>query len=137
MTNLPPRKYYALRTPCVDCPFRSDKHFHMSTDRRTEIADGLEAGYEFVCHKTVDYSERPDDDDYTDDYTDNGTYGQDHATACAGARETLRRTAEDNPHVRPMTNTEQIMRRLGADIPDTNHEAPVFNSLDEWINNGD
>jgi hypothetical protein len=51
---------FTMRTPCDNCPFRSDKIFHLHPERVDEIEEGLDRGT-FPCHKTVDYSSLDED----------------------------------------------------------------------------
>ena len=46
-----------LTRPCSDCPFLRGSLFEnsMHIERAQEIADSLEGGAMFSCHKTVDY----------------------------------------------------------------------------------
>jgi len=45
---------YKLTTPCNDCPFRSDKKFHLSEGRVNNITRGLlYQNTPFSCHKTT------------------------------------------------------------------------------------
>jgi hypothetical protein len=47
---------FNLKTPCADCPFRSDAAFYLPADRRAEIADSLlTKDAPFQCHKTINY----------------------------------------------------------------------------------
>jgi hypothetical protein len=46
---------FALKRPCGNCPFRTDRVPFLSRDRAQEIADSLLDGASFHCHKTLDY----------------------------------------------------------------------------------
>ncbi len=43
---------YTKTAPCDNCPFRSDKPFHLGRGRVREIQAGLQRG-DFPCHKTT------------------------------------------------------------------------------------
>lgn len=63
-----------LVTPCVNCPFRSDKPFPLR--RAGEIARSCLTGASFACHKTVNY---------TDDFEEVLGQHQKKQQWCAGA----------------------------------------------------
>ena len=45
---------YKLKKPCENCPFRSDKRFHLAENRIKEITNGLlDEDVPFACHKTT------------------------------------------------------------------------------------
>jgi len=46
---------YTLKTPCADCPFRSDIKAYIRPDRVDEIDRSLEQGT-FPCHRTLVYT---------------------------------------------------------------------------------
>ena len=117
MSNLEPKKYFSLKKPCTDCPFRSDKEFPLSVERKADIAESLKNGQEFVCHRTVDYL----DDDASD---------QSHSCSCAGARETSRRSGI-------VSNAEQFAQRFGFEFSAVDTDSPVYDSLDEWVKSSD
>ena len=41
-----------MKSPCRNCPFRTDRVFPLEKARRTEIADSLFQDSDFSCHKT-------------------------------------------------------------------------------------
>ncbi len=46
-----------MRTPCDNCPFRSDRPFRALRKKRAiDIHESLFRDGDFPCHKTVDYS---------------------------------------------------------------------------------
>lgn len=52
---------FDLKSPCRNCPFRSDVPFYLHPDRVIEITDGLfKQNQTFACHKTVDYDDEGD-----------------------------------------------------------------------------
>lgn len=55
------KKFYALRRPCDNCPFRTDIKPYLRRDRAVEIVQNLGRGT-FSCHKTIDYDALEDND---------------------------------------------------------------------------
>lgn len=104
---------YTLTDPCADCPFRSDKPFR-GLRRAPEIAESIEAGQEFYCHKTLDY-------------TDGEPEVVNRTRACAGAAIVV----ENGGH-RP-SQLRQITERLGLPTAPLNMDAPVYDSLEDWL----
>lgn len=110
---------YNLRAPCASCPFRDDQPGYLRYERREEIADGLARGASFACHKTLDYSSGEPQE----------TPRSQH---CAGALIVMEREG------RPPGQLARIFMRLGSYDPDAlDMDAPVFDSLDEWIEQAD
>lgn len=115
---------YALKTPCRDCPFRSDIEPYLRPGRAQEIAQTLLDGGGFACHKTVDYSDSLDD-------LESESYGQGRVTAdsqqCAGALATMERGGH-------MGQQARIAARLGLYDPEQlKPDAPVYGSLTDWV----
>ncbi|MBM4574815.1 hypothetical protein GS896_27545 [Rhodococcus hoagii] len=109
---------FGLKRPCVDCPFRTDRQPFLRPDRAAEIADALEAGEPFWCHKTVEYDE---------DQAGESVTNTDGSTFCAGALATLEREGRPN-------NAMRIAERLGLYRPDQMAtDVPVHNNLQEWV----
>jgi hypothetical protein len=107
---------FALKRPCGDCPFRTDRAPFLSEDRAREIADALHADASFHCHKTLEL----DAEDGEVEVTASSKH-------CAGAMIVLEH--EDRPN-----QMMRIAERLGA----YNRTAlvmgsPVPESLDEWV----
>ena len=107
---------FALKRPCGDCPFRTDRNPFLSEDRARDIADALHADASFHCHKTLELDSEE---------------GELEVTAaskhCAGAMIVLEH--EDRPN-----QMMRIAERLGF----YNREAlvmdsPVPESLDDWV----
>jgi hypothetical protein len=116
MTSAPAFRPFALKRPCSNCPFRNDRPGFLDRDRAQEIADSLEAGASFHCHKTLEYS------------NDDGTATvSEYSKQCAGALILMER--EDKPN--------QMMRigeRLGLyDRDQLDMDAPVHASFHDWI----
>lgn len=110
-----PSKFFALKRPCADCPFRSDLCFPLGTERREDIADSLRNGASFTCHKTFDY-----------DSDDGGGKQTDKSAFCAGALITMEK--EEAPN-----NIMRVSERLGLyDHTRLRMDSPTFDSLQEW-----
>lgn len=110
------RTPYTLKSPCADCPFRSDRPFHLTPERADEIADHLRSNdSDFHCHKTVDYS------------SDDGEGRVASKTrVCAGALITMEK---ENVSTQAM----RIAERLGLyDHSALDMDAPVYDSLEQW-----
>lgn len=104
---------YTLRAPCSNCPFRSDITPFLTEERAEEIADSLEGGATFYCHKTLDY------DDMEGEVTS-------RSRACAGSMITMERDGQPNQIMR-------IAERIGMYDPTRlEMDSPVFDSLQEW-----
>ncbi len=92
----------------------------MHVERRQEIADALNNGGSFNCHKTIDYS-------------DGEGIETKHSRFCNGAMLTMDR--EGNCYENQMV---RMQHRFGMIDPENlDHESPVFCNLDEWVDNGD
>lgn len=104
-----------LNSPCLHCPFRKDISAYLTPERAQEIADSLRSGAEFPCHKTVDYSK------------DSEGVTTSESKFCAGSMVVLEKSEGPNQMMR-------IAERLGLyDYRNLNTEAPVFESLEEFI----
>lgn len=102
-----------LTAPCVDCPFRSDKHFHLTDARRREIRDSLRDGAAFWCHKTTNAS--------------GARKGAE--LFCAGALIAMEH--DGGAHLNQMV---RIMGRFGSlDLDKLELDSPVYHGLDEWV----
>lgn len=105
---------YSLRGPCSNCPFRSDKPFYLHPERVDEIADSLERGESFSCHKHNDFDE------------DGQAVPTQSERECGGVMATLEREERPNQMMR-------IAERLGMYNPaNLDPNAPVFDSIEEW-----
>jgi hypothetical protein len=110
-------QYFALKTPCDECPFRTDITFYLNPDRKQEIADALLGDQTFACHKTVIHDE--DDGEAVC-----GNPGERH---CAGAAIMLEKIDRPNQLMR-------IGERIGMyDRTAIDMQAPVFDTFDDWI----
>src|SRR5271154_2609248 len=83
---------YSKTTPCDNCPFRSDKPFHLSAGRVREIQRGLVRST-FPCHKTTEAG--------------GSTKGESAEVHCAGALILLEKLEEPSQMMR-------ICERIGV-----------------------
>lgn len=107
---------FELKTPCKDCPFRTDVKPYLRKERAKGISRALkqEQGA-FPCHKTVTYD-------------DNGEKaGSRKEQHCAGALVMLERMNRPNQLMR-------IAQRLGVYKPQLlDMDAPVFDNTTQFI----
>lgn len=103
---------YTLKAPCDNCPFRTDVDFHLNPERVRDIADSLEDGDPFMCHKTVNY-------DGEREPIVNKT------RVCAGARAT-----QANEGI--VAQLEQLTDRFGFGVQELDPDLPVHDSVEEW-----
>ena len=100
---------YRLKTPCSQCPFRSDKPFPLKYMRAKEIVSSLRGGGEFSCHKTTEET------------------GSGNLAFCAGAAILLEKTEGPNQMMR-------ISERLGIYDPSKlDMDSPVYDSFHDFI----
>jgi hypothetical protein len=103
---------YGMRTPCANCPFRTDVRPYLTRARVREIERSLVRS-EFPCHKTTEHD---DEGEYTP------TGDEIH---CAGALILMQ-------HEGISSQMTRIAYRLGMFDPDKlNMEAPVYTSFDD------
>ena len=109
---------YKLKTPCANCPFRSDIKSYLRVSRVADIEGSLRHRQaSFTCHKTT---EAVEDDDGGSEMVDGPK-----AQHCAGALILLETIDEPNQMMR-------IAQRLGSYDPDQlDYDAPVFKSFDD------
>ena len=93
---------------------------YLNRRRKEDIATSLERGEEFVCHKTVDYSDSAAENPEAND-------GQDNARACAGARSVAHKEGV-------VSQMEQIATRLGFTVAVPQSDNLTYNIFTEWIN---
>lgn len=107
---------FDMKTPCLQCPFRSDVHLYISADRAEEILDAItNGGQTFACHKTTEFA---DDGEHVP------SAGEQH---CAGALILLEKIERPNQMMR-------IMERLGEyDRTRLDMDAPVYEDPDAMI----
>lgn len=107
---------FDLSAPCGNCPFRSDKVFHLHTERVEEICDAITTGDKtFACHKTT----KQDDDGCTIPHR--------REQHCAGALILLEKMRRPNQLIR-------IAYRLGIyDKTKLKMDSPVFENTNAMI----
>lgn len=129
-----PRRFFRQKTPCKNCPFRTDIEGYLNPARAEEIADAvLTHDQSFICHKSIDYNDREiaaefehdgeeDENDpprqFPIDYQDN--------MMCAGAE-----IFYQHHEARGEAGNQvlQLAERFGIRDPKRlNMEAPVFTS---------
>ncbi len=111
---------FDLTRPCGNCPFRSDKPFHLRPERVRGILGGARGGNKwwpadsFPCHRTIEY-------------TDDDTIVPETAQQCAGVMAILHR--ENRPNT-----AMQLAERLGLWNPATlDPDAPFYQSTEDAI----
>lgn len=119
---------FKLKTPCKHCPFRTDIPGYLTKERAREIADTLENGGNFPCHKTLKY-----DDDAEDDVEATET---ENTQMCAGAMIFLEKAhkGRDGGPGCHLNNLARFAGRFGSLNPDDfNIDAPVFATKKAFI----
>lgn len=110
---------YSLKTPCANCPFRTDVKPYITAGR---VRDILTAPGEFYCHKTI----KPQAGD-GDDGDDGDVVDDSRAVVCAGFLIVLENEGVPNQMMR-------IAERLGLYDPSKlKMDAPVYGSVDDAI----
>lgn len=110
---------YTKTSPCDNCPFRSDKPFHLVRGRVREIQRGLVNG-DFPCHKTTVEGGEDEDDCSTLKSTDKSLH-------CAGALILLEKLEQPSQMMR-------ICERIGMyDRTKLKMDAPVYNSWEAMV----
>ena len=109
---------FDLKTPCKECPFRTDIKPFLHPDRVREILDGITSGDKtFTCHKTAKF----------DDDGERVLYGSPQDQHCAGALILLEKIEQPNQLMR-------IYERLrGYDRTALDMNAPVFDTQEDMI----
>ncbi len=113
---------FTLKTPCKDCPFRTDVPGYLSSTRARGIARNAQTGAAtFACHKTVKHDE------------DGEQVRSDGEIHCAGAlimAEKLNKGRSGGPgcHVNQLVRIASRFSGFNADELDV--EAPVFDSVE-------
>ena len=107
---------FAMKRPCGNCPFRSDRAPFLDRARAQDIADSLKADASFPCHKTLDY----DSEEGTPEVTEQSQH-------CAGALIVLEREESPNQMMR-------IGERMGLySAADLQMDSPVYPTLAAWV----
>lgn len=103
---------YDRKTPCDNCPFRSDKPFELRPGRVREIERSLVRG-EFPCHKTTTHDE------------DGDLHATDKSQHCAGALILLEKLDQPSQMMR-------ISERVGMyDRTKLDMKAPIYDDFRE------
>ena len=107
---------FDLKTPCKDCPFRTDVRGYLTAARAREIIDAITRQQQtFACHKTVQHDE------------DGEHIPRTKEQHCAGATILLERLNLPNQMMR-------IAERLGFyDRSKVDMDAPVFRTAAAMI----
>lgn len=109
-------KPYTLKSPCKDCPFRSDVAPYLNTARAQEIMNDSYEDSNFYCHKTIDYSA---------DEGEGRVAGK--SRVCAGFLVTMEKEGRANQPTR-------IAERLGLyDRTQLDMDAPTYDSMRDWV----
>ena len=86
--------HISLKTPCKECPFRSDKAFIPLGQNRIEgIVNHIRQDGYFPCHKSTTHEEQEDGQEMI---------LQDKSFWCAGALAMLEKQGETNNHRAPI-----------------------------------
>jgi hypothetical protein len=102
---------YDLTSPCSNCPFRSDKRFHLAPGRVREIGRSLVRG-DFPRHKTTVH----------DDSDDSELVATKDSQHCAGALILLEKLEQPSQMMR-------VCERIGMyDARQLKMDAPVYES---------
>lgn len=109
-----------LRTPCANCPFRTDVRPFLDPDRAAEILEALvELDATFSCHKHNDFEEGDDGEEVVIEGRD--------AQHCAGAMILLEKIGHPNQWMR-------IAERMGwYDRHRLKMDAPVYDTPDAML----
>lgn len=109
-------KPYTLKSPCANCPFRSDIKFPLEYERVQDIKDSSYEDANFHCHKTVVY----------DDLDGQGSVGS-KTRVCAGFLITMEKEGRANQPTR-------IAERIGLyDRTQLDMDAPTYPSMQDWV----
>ena len=113
-----------MKTPCENCPFRSDKILPLPEYRRKEISDSIMIDADFPCHKTTHWNE---------DETDYDVF---RSKRCIGAAIYLEKVRKDGGL------RANVAFRMGIffgefTLKDLDMNSPVFDSEEEFIKAGE
>ena len=112
---------HSLRSPCNNCPFRTDIEPYLRAARAYEIITGAERS-ELFCHKTLTHVLNGDDED-----EDGPKILRGRSKVCAGMMICLE-------HVDRPTQMMRISERLGLyDRTKLDMDAPVYTSPKAFI----
>lgn len=113
---------FNLTKPCSNCPFRNDKPIYLTIGRIKEIYNGLtKKDQSFSCHKTVDYSDFEEIENYKRKNTE---------SFCAGALIFLKNNNRlyDNKLIR----VSAIFKLFDDSKLDL--DSPIYKNYNEMIN---
>jgi hypothetical protein len=116
-----------VKTPCDNCPFRSDVPAYIHPERGEEIWKALRNDGAFPCHKTVDYGDE-DDDGFEGRVT--------HASQfCAGALILMEKACQDlgGARMNMMVRIYILYGKATLDLDDLDMDAPGFDTVEDWI----
>lgn len=112
---------YSLRLPCRRCPFRTDVRPYLRPSRAEHIAEGIDRGGDFACHKTT---VKAQDDEGNQTLVDDPAVTK----VCAGSLAIMIR--EDR-----LNQMARIAYRLEMFDPDgiDAFGVPVYDSFEDWV----
>lgn len=118
MRNFTPDRYFSLKQPCDNCPFRVSGAINLEPGRLKGIVDDLLRNDHqvFDCHKTVHCEKGGEWDEETGEYTRSG-----NELHCAGA--TILLLKQSSPSI-PMRiamalghlDSDEILSKHGAEV---------------------
>lgn len=112
-----------LKSPCSNCPFRSDIKPFLTQGRAEEISEALTSqDGTFSCHKTLERNESE-----TEDEEDMPHIPSEDEQHCAGAMIILEKLEQPNQWMRWMERMGQYNHK------ELKMDAPVFDDFDEFI----
>lgn len=109
-----------MKTPCANCPFRSNVPFFLRKERAQRIAnDVINGDTWFACHKTVNYDANDEGDDLA------------NASICIGSILSIAKQ-----HGNAMANLGVRLKVLcgEVDLSKIDDSVPVWNA-DEFVEN--
>ena len=117
---------YDLKTPCKNCPFRSDAtRIRFSCRKRAEEIEGQAYRRGFPCHLSAEYVEDGD----TRDGESGGFYPGRNTQHCVGYIIMQLKEGSGSPWP-GIGNSEKLMDRLAEQI---DWNAPVFESAEDFF----
>lgn len=118
MRNFTPDRYFSLKQPCENCPFRVSGAIQLQPGRLESIVEDLMSNDHqvFDCHKTVHCDKGGEWDDSTGEYNRSG-----NELHCAGASILLLKRSRPSVQMRismafGMLDGEEILREHGAKV---------------------
>jgi hypothetical protein len=109
-----------VKTPCNNCPFRSDRPFRgLHPERANKIATALLHDGDFPCHKTVDYS------------GDDGGQATPDSKRCVGAAIFLEQVAVGGM----LANVQFRMAAMFGELRpnELSRAVPVYDSIEAFV----